>query len=135
MNTFLLFVLLLIFIYEFIRWMKYLENQDENQNENMIEKFNNTYTYLPYNFTQEYEKNINIKSIAKDLGIRRNINQVVSSTDEPLDDEFFQPLDLGLFNKVRNRWVNKQRDWQETFTYLDEIVAQKERMKETIKNQ
>ena len=131
MNTFLLFVLLLIFIYEFIRWMKYLENQDENQNENMIEKFNNTYTYLPYNFTQEYEKNINIKSIAKDLGIRRNINQVVSSTDEPLDDEFFQPLDLGLFNKVRNRWVNKQRDWQETFTYLDEIVAQKERMKET----
>ena len=115
--------------------MKYLENQDENQNENMIEKFNNTYTYLPYNFTQEYEKNINIKSIAKDLGIRRNINQVVSSTDEPLDDEFFQPLDLGLFNKVRNRWVNKQRDWQETFTYLDEIVAQKERMKETIKNQ
>ncbi len=135
MNTFLLFVLLLIFIYEFIRWMKYLKNQDENQNENMIEKFNNTYTYLPYNFTQEYEKNINIKSIAKDLGIKRNINQVVSSTDEPLDDEFFQPLDLGLFNKVSNRWVNQQRDWQETFTYLDEIVAQKERMKETIKNQ
>ncbi len=120
MNAFLLFIILLIFIYEFIKRMNYLNNIDENTNTK--ENFDNIIsikdmTYLPANFEQEYEKDINIKSISKDLGVKRSINQVIAATDEPIPDNFFTPIDLKLFRNNMNRWVNKQREWQEVYTY------------------
>lgn len=120
MNAFLLFIILLIFIYEFIKRMNYLNNIDENTNTK--ENFDNIIsikdmTYLPANFEQEYEKDINIKSISKDLGVKRSINQVVAATDDTIPDNFFTPIDLKLFRNNMNRWVNKQREWQEVYTY------------------
>ncbi len=120
MNAFLLFIILLIFIYEFIKRMNYLNNIDENTNTK--ENFDNMIsikdmTYLPANFKQEFERDINIKSISKDLGVKRSINQVIAATDEPIPDNFFTPIDLKLFRNNMNRWVNKQREWQEVYTY------------------
>jgi hypothetical protein len=126
MNTFLLFVILLVFGYEFIRRMNYLEEYDKKpQNEGFQNTNTNQYKYLENNFSQEFERNINVKSISKDLGVKRSINQVVPSTDEPLPDEFFKPLDYSIFRTDNNRWVNQQRDWQESYTYFDDIIKQK----------
>jgi hypothetical protein len=125
MNAFLLFVLLLIFIYEFIRRINYLEEK-EKENEGFQDQIKYDYTYYPNNFSQEFERNINIKSIAKDLGVKRSINQVISSTDEPLPEEFYKPLDQKIFRTDNNRWTTQQRDWQESYTYLDDIIKQKQ---------
>ena len=137
MNTFLLFIILLIFIYEFIKRMNYLNNIDENTNNK--ENFDNTIsindmTYLPANFEQDFERDINIKSISKDLGVKRNINQVVAATDEPIPDNFLTPIDLKLFRNDMNRWTNKQRNWQESYTYLDPIIKQKKKIEKYINN-
>ena len=52
MNIFLIFILLLIFIYEFSKRIKYLENNEfgVNINEKFENKYNNEMTYLPANF-------------------------------------------------------------------------------------
>lgn len=121
MNAFLLFVLLLIFIYEFIRRINYLEEKESFQDQIKYD-----YSYYPNNFSQEFERNINIKNIAKDLGVKRTINQVVASTDEPLQEEFFKPLDQKQFRNDNNRWTTQQREWQESYTYLDDIIKQKQ---------
>ena len=84
-------------------------------------------TYLPNNFYQEFERNIKTKNISKDLGVKRSINQVVAANDETIGAEilnFFTPLDVKLFRSDMNRWVNKQRDWQEAYTILDPIIEQ-----------
>jgi hypothetical protein len=126
MNTFLLFIILLVFTYEFIRRMNYLEEYDKKtETEGFQNKNINQYKYLENNFSQEFERNINVKSISKDLGVKRSINQVVAATDDPLPDEFFKPIDYSLFKTDINRWVNQQRDWQESYTYFDDIINQK----------
>ncbi len=139
MNTFLLFIILIVFVYEFIKRMKYLNDIDDlsrnNEGDKKInnrEYFNSNMTYLPYNFSQEFERNINVKNISKDLGVKRSINQVVSKDEEPLPSEFFIPLDVKLFRSDMNRWVNKQRDWQESYTFLDPIIEQKENIKKQL---
>jgi len=125
MNAFLLFVLLLIFIYEFIRRINYLEEK-EKEKEKFQDQIKYDHSYYPNNFSQEFERNVNIKNIAKDLGVKRTINQVVASTDEPLPDEFFKPLDKKQFRNDNNRWITQQREWQESYTYLDDIIKQKQ---------
>ena len=133
MNTFLLFIILLFFVYEFSKRMNYLNEIDENDTQKKKEYFDNlNMTYLPSNFYQEYEKNIITKNISKDLGVKRSINQVVASTDDSAGSEvlnFFTPLDVKLFRSDMNRWVNKQRDWQEAYTILDPIIEQIENIK------
>ncbi len=121
MNAFLLFVLLLIFIYEFSRRINYLEEKEKFQDQIKYD-----HSYYPNNFSQEFERNINIKNIAQDLGVKRSINQVVASTDEPLPGEFFKPLDQKIFRNDNNRWTTQQREWQESYTYLDDIIKQKQ---------
>ena len=133
MNTFLLFIILLFFVYEFSKRMNYLNEIDENDTQKKKEYFDNlNMTYLPSNFYQEYEKNIITKNISKDLGVKRSINQVVASTDDSIGSEvlnLFTPLDVKLFRSDMNRWVNKQRDWQEAYTILDPIIEQIENIK------
>ena len=120
-------------MYEFSKRMNYLNEIDENDTQKKKEYFDNlNMTYLPSNFYQEYEKNIITKNISKDLGIKRSINQVVASTDDSAGSEvlnFFTPLDVKLFRSDMNRWVNKQRDWQESYTILDPIIEQIENIK------
>ncbi len=137
MNTFLLFIILLIFIYEFMNRMNYLNIIDENTNNSTKENFDNIIsindmTYLPSNFEQEFERDINIKSISKDLGVKRNIDEVVAATEDSIPDNFFKPIDLKLFRNNTNRWVNKQRNWQESFTYLEPIIEQKKNIEKYI---
>ena len=120
-------------MYEFSKRMNYLNEIDENDTQKKKEYFDNlNMTYLPSNFYQEYEKNIITKNISKDLGVKRSINQVVASTDDSTGSEvlnFFTPLDVKLFRSDMNRWVNKQRDWQEAYTILDPIIEQIENIK------
>ena len=131
MNTFLLFMILIFFVYEFSKRMNYLKEIDENDAMKKKEYFDNinlNMTYLPNNFYQEFERNIKTKNISKDLGVKRSINQVVAANDETTGAEilnFFTPLDVKLFRSDMNRWVNKQRDWQEVYTILDPIIDQK----------
>ncbi len=135
MNTFLLFIILIFFVYEFAKWMNYLKEIDENDSQKKKEYFNNinlNMTYLPNNFYQEYERNIKTKNISKDLGTKRSVNQIVAADDETVGTEisnFFTPLDVKLFRSDMNRWVNKQRDWQEAYTILDPILEQIENIK------
>ena len=120
-------------MYEFSKRMNYLNEIDENDTKKKKEYFDNlNMTYLPSNFYQEYEKNIITKNISKDLGVKRSINQVVASTDDSIGSEvlnLFTPLDVKLFRSDMNRWVNKQRDWQEAYTILDPIIEQIENIK------
>jgi hypothetical protein len=129
MNTFLMFVILMIFIYEFSIRMKYITN-----NTLSIEKFSDdslaSRTYLPYNFSQNYLNNLNVKNISKDLGVKRTINQVKSATQEDLPNEFFKPLDINLFRKDLPKWTLKQRPWQESYTFLDVVVDQKNQIRD-----
>jgi hypothetical protein len=129
MNTFLMFVILMIFIYEFSIRMKYITN-----NTLSIEKFTDnslsSRTYLPYNFSQNYLNNLNVKNISKDLGVKRSINQVKSATQEELPNEFFKPLDINLFRKDLPKWTLKQRPWQESYTFLDVVVDQKNQIRD-----
>ena len=118
MNIFLIFILLLIFIYEFSKRIKYLENNEfgVNNNNKILEKFNNNnnlnnMTYLPSNFPQENIYDINRKDISKDLGVKRSINQVISSTDENIPNDFFKPIDITLFKNGLKKWEVKQRPW------------------------
>jgi hypothetical protein len=135
MNTFLLFIILIFFVYEFAKWMNYLKEIDENDSQKKKEYFNNinlNMTYLSNNFYQEYERNIKTKNISKDLGTKRSVNQIVAADDETVGTEisnFFTPLDVKLFRSDMNRWVNKQRDWQEAYTILDPILEQIENIK------
>ena len=123
MNIFLIFILLLIFIYEFSKRIKYLENNEFginnlNNNNKILEKFNNNInnninnmTYLPSNFPQENIYDINRKDISKDLGVKRSINQVISSIDENIPNDFFKPIDINLFKNGSPKWEVKQRPW------------------------
>ena len=117
----------MIFIYEFSKRIKYLENNEfginninnnNNNNNNNInninEKFNNNInnmTYLPSNFPQENIYDINRKDISKDLGVKRSINQVISSIDENIPNDFFKPIDITLFKNGLKKWEVKQRPW------------------------
>ena len=129
MNTFLMFIILIIFIYEFSIRIKYLTN-----NSMSIEKFSDdslaSRTYLPYNFSQGYLNNLNVKNISKDLGVKRSINQVKPATQEDQPNEFFKPLDINLFRKDLPKWTLKQRPWQESYTFLDVIVDQKNQIRD-----
>jgi hypothetical protein len=123
MNTFLIFVILLIFIYEFSKRIKYLESDT-------IEKFesnplSNMY-YMPSNFSDGYLNNLNVKDISKDLGVKRSINQVKAATQEDPPGEFFKPLDVSLFRKDLPKWTLCQRPWIECYTYLDPVIKQKD---------
>jgi hypothetical protein len=115
--------------------MNYLKEIDENDSQKKKEYFNNinlNMTYLSNNFYQEYERNIKTKNISKDLGTKRSVNQIVAADDETVGTEisnFFTPLDVKLFRSDMNRWVNKQRDWQEAYTILDPILEQIENIK------
>jgi len=114
MNIFLIFILLLIFIYEFSKRIKYLENNEfaiNNINEKFENKYNNEMTYLPANFAQENIFDINRKDISKDLGVKRSINQVISATDEIIPNDFFKPIDIKLFRNGSPKWEIKQRPW------------------------
>lgn len=99
-----------------------------------IEKFEDNsiknMTYLPNGFSQYYLNNLNVKEISKDLGVKRNINQVKPATQEDPPNEFFTPLDINLFRKDLPKWTLKQRPWQESFTFLDDIVEQKNQQRE-----
>ncbi len=111
MNKFLIFILLLIFIYEFRKRITYLYNDD-----NIQEKFENSlnkFTYIPNGFSSEFERNIKINDISKDLGINRSINEVVASTLEDPPDEFYKPLDVSLFRVKQPIWEVAQRPWIE----------------------
>jgi len=127
MNTFLLFIILLIFIYEFTKRIKYIEESDA------IEKFQDIpitkMTYLPSNFNQEYLHDLDVKDISKDLGVKRSINQVKSAYSEDPPRNFFKPLDINLFRNDLPKWVKSQRPWIESYTYIDPIIDQKETIK------
>ena len=64
MNTFIIFIILLIFIYEFTNRIQYIYNQPS------IEKFQDIplskMTYLPSNFTHNFQHDLDIKDISKD---------------------------------------------------------------------
>ncbi len=130
MNHFLLFIILLIFIYEFIKRMNYLYKNNETEKENFedLKELSNR-TYMESNFAQESKYNITNPTISEDLGIVRNINQVTSAYDDPIPDDFYKPLDGSLFKPNTPRWSVCQRDWDECFTYLDPVIAQKEELK------
>jgi len=115
MNIFLIFILLLIFIYEFSKRIKYLENNEFviNVNEKFENKYNNEMTFLPANFPEENIFDINRKDISKDLGVKRSINQVISATDETIPNDFFKPIDINLFRNGSPKWEIKQRPWNE----------------------
>ena len=123
MNTFIIFIILLIFIYEFTNRIQYIYNQPS------IEKFQDIplskMTYLPSNFTHNFQHDLDIKDISKDLGVKRSINQVVSSVQEDIPDNFFKPLDINLFRQNMPKWSLSQRPWIESYTFLDPIVDQK----------
>ncbi len=129
MNHFLLFIILLIFVYEFIKRMNYLYKNKETFQENFedLTELSNR-TYMEYNFPQESKYNITNRTISKELGIVRNINEVSSAYDEPIPDDFYKPLDASLFKPRTPRWAVCQRDWDECFTYLDTVIAQKEEL-------
>lgn len=115
MNNFLIFILLLIFIYEFRKRIPYLYNTDDIQ-ENIREKFDNPlnkFTYMPNGFSSEFERNININDISKDLGVKRSINQVVPASLEEIPDDFYKPLDVSLFRVKQPIWEVAQRPWIE----------------------
>jgi hypothetical protein len=126
MNTFLIFIILLIFIYEFTKRIKYINNQS------VIEKFEDIpiskMTYLPSNFTNNFQHDLNIKDISEDLGVKRSINQVISSVQEDIPNNFFKPLDINLFRKNMPKWTVCQRPWIECYTILDPIIDQKNAM-------
>jgi hypothetical protein len=87
-------------------------------------------TYLPANFTNNFQHDLDIKDISKDLGIKRSINQVVSSVQEDIPNNFFKPLDINLFKKNMPKWSLSQRPWIESYTFLDPIVDQKNAISE-----
>ena len=111
----------MIFIYEFSKRIKYLENNEfgininniNNINEKFENKYNNEMTYLSANFPQENIFDINRKDISKDLGVKRTINQVVSATDEIIPNDFFKPIDINLFRNGSPKWEVQQRPWNE----------------------
>ena len=113
MNIFLIFILLLIFIYEFFKRIKYLENNEfaVNINEKFDSNINSNMTYLPANFSQQNIFDINRKDISEDLGVKRTINQVISATDENIPNDFFKPIDINLFKQGSPKWEVKQRPW------------------------
>ncbi len=117
MNKFLIFILLLIFIYEFRKRITYLYNDDnDDPKKNIKEKFDNPlnkFTYMPYGFSSDFEKNINVKDISKDLGVNRSINEVISANLEDIPDEFYKPLDVSLFKVRTPIWEVAQRPWIE----------------------
>ena len=133
MNTFLLFIILLIFIYEFSKRIKYIENYNQFEKPNNIEKFTNSSitkrTFLPATFSEQYLNDIDIKDISKDLGTKRSINQVKSAYEDDLPKNFFKPLDVSLFRTDLPKWTKCQRPWNECYTYLDPIIEQKEAIK------
>jgi hypothetical protein len=118
MNKFLIFIILLIFIFEFQKRIKYIYNTDNDDNyaNKIKEKFENPlnkFTYMPNEFDSNIDKNINVKDISKDLGVERSINEVISANSDDIPDEFYRPLDVSLF-KVRNPiWEVAQRPWIE----------------------
>ncbi len=126
MNHFLLFIILLIFIYEFIKRMNYLYIDNQENFEDLKELTSRT--YMESNFAEESKYNINNPSISKDLGIVRNINEVTSAYDDPIPDDFYKPLDGSLFKPNTPRWSVCQRNWDECFTYLDPVIEQKEEL-------
>jgi hypothetical protein len=130
MNHLLLFIILLIFVYEFIKRMNYLYKNKENFQEDFedLKELNNR-TYMEYNFPQESKYNINNPTISNELGIVRNINEVTSAFDDPIPDDFYKPLDGSLFKANTPRWSVCQRDWDECFTYLDPVIEQREELK------
>ncbi len=123
MNTFIIFIILLIFIYEFSNRIQYIYNSPS------IEKFQDIplskMTYLPSNFTNNFQHDLDIKDISKDLGVKRSINQVISSVQEDIPNNFFKPLDINLFKKNMPKWSLCQRPWIECYTFLDPIIDQK----------
>lgn len=129
MNHFLLFIILLIFVYEFIKRMNYLYKNNKNFQEGFedLKELNNR-TYMEYNFSQESKFNINNRTITNELGIVRNINEVTSAYDDPIPDDFYKPLDGSLFKPNTPRWSVCQRDWDECFTYLDPVIAQRKEL-------
>ncbi len=121
MNKFLIFIVLLIFIFEFQRRITYLYNNDDNdssfnESKKIKENFDNSlnkFTYMPYGFSSDFEKNINVKDISKDLGVNRSINEVVSENLEEIPNEFYKPLDVSLFKIKQPIWEVAQRPWIE----------------------
>ena len=123
MNTFIIFIILLIFIYEFTKQIQYIYNTSA------IEKFQDVplskMTYLPSNFANNFVHDLDSKGISKDLGVKRSINQVVSAVQEDIPNNFFKPLDITLFRKNMPKWSVSQRPWIESYTILDPIIDQK----------
>ncbi len=132
MNTFIIFIILLIFIYEFSNRMQYIYNQP------VLEKFEDIpltkMTYLPSNFTNNFQHDLDIKDISKDLGVSRSINQVVSFVQEDIPNNFFKPLDISLFRKNMPKWTLCQRPWIECYTILDPVIDQKKAIDDFKKN-
>jgi len=125
-----MFIILLIFIYEFSNRIKYITNPVQSSIEKFEDRSIKTMTYLPNGFSQGYLNNLNVKEVSKDLGVKRSINQVKPATQEDPPSEFFTPLDINLFRKDLPKWTLKQRPWQESFTFLDDIVEQKDKQRD-----
>lgn len=121
MNKFLIFIILLIFIFEFQKRIKYFYNTYNDHNDmykstKIKENFENPlnkFTYMPNEFDSNIEKNINVKDISKDLGVERSINEVISANYDDVPDEFYRPLDVSLFKVRQPIWEVAQRPWIE----------------------
>lgn len=124
MNHFLIFIILLIFLYEFIRRIKYINNEDSTE---FFESDEYKKTYLPYNFSDESFRKIDVPDYIKDIKIETSINEVVPATYPDELDIFFTGLDPKLFNSERPNWTKCQRPWIECYTNLEPVLEQRKR--------
>jgi hypothetical protein len=126
MYHFLIFILLIIFLYEFIKRIKYL---DEENIESFTEFSNpeEKYTYISNNFSDESFRMLDPPSYSKDIKKGdRNINMVLPATYPEEPDNFFEGLSLSNF-RADPGWDVQQRIWQEYKLDLEPLIAQWDR--------
>lgn len=126
MYHFLIFILLVIFIYEFIKRIKYL---DEEHMESFTDFSNpeEKYTYISNNFSDESFRMLNPPSYSKNIkNDTSNINSVLPATYPEEPDNFFEGLSLNNFRQDPG-WNVQQRIWQEYKLDLKPLMAQWER--------
>uniref|UniRef100_A0A6C0E701 Uncharacterized protein n=1 Tax=viral metagenome TaxID=1070528 RepID=A0A6C0E701_9ZZZZ len=114
MYHFLIFILLLIFLYEFIKRIKYIEPYTYTAES--FSEFSNPeekYTYIANNFSDESFRMLDPPLYSKDIKKdNMDINKVIPATypDEP--DNFFEGLSLDNF-RSHPIWYVQQRPWIE----------------------
>jgi hypothetical protein len=129
MYHFLIFIILIIFLYEFTKKIKYIENREFKYIEPFTEFSNpeEKYTYIAHNFSDESFRMLNPPSHIKDVERENNnINTIVAATYPDEQDHFFEGLSLSNF-RANQGWNTKQRPWQEYKLDLEPLREQWDR--------